>query len=81
MDEDLFCNEGWVGQKEIKEMATYTDNDLIKMLNHSYRGHDGLNYLKKMECASSIDETFKWYNSILKSQPSYGFRTSIAIIY
>lgn len=71
MDEDCFCTDGWVKQKEIKDMAAYTYNDLVEMLNQPYRGHDGLNYLKKMESASSIDETFKWYNSILNSQPSY----------
>ena len=46
-------------------MATY--NDLRKELGESY----SLNYLKKMETASSIDETFKWFNSILSSRPSY----------
>lgn len=46
-------------------MTTY--NDLVKVLDESY----SLNYLKKMETASSIDETFKWYNSILNSRPSY----------
>lgn len=50
-------------------MATY--NDLLEMLSQPYRGHYGLNCLKKMEKASSLDETFKWYNSLLNSQPNY----------
>jgi hypothetical protein len=67
MDENSFCTDGRVEQKEIKEMARYSYSDLKDVLKDSR----GMVYLKKMEKASSIDETFRCYNSILNSQPSY----------
>lgn len=67
MDENSFCTDGRVEQKEIKEMARYSYSDLKDVLKDSR----GMVYLKKMEKASSIDEIFRCYNSILNSQPSY----------
>ena len=48
-------------------MSAYTYNDLIKKLNESR----SLDYLKKMEKASRVDDIIKSYDSILNCRPSY----------
>lgn len=48
-------------------MTSYTYNDFIRVLNES----NSLNFLKKMEKASSVDDTLKLFNSIFNCRPGY----------